>query len=388
MSRLTQQRYYLFHYVALFLLTLVGIADSIYLSITHYRNHTDITYSSFCALSKAINCDTVSQSSWSLFLGLPISYWGLLGYLLFLLFLIPARRNTEERLSLFSFLFLFGACSSIIAIILGYVSATKIHAYCIMCLLSYGVSFLLFYLSWRMQYRFNRKPLFESIKIACQCIGSKKWFITGISTLVLSGTVLFVFLPEYWKYTFPPITENIKTGMTEDGSPWIGAENPQLVIEEYADYQCFQCGKMHAVLRRLVAEHPDTIRVIHHHYPMDHEYNQIVVPEAFHEGSGKMALLAIYASTRNKFWPMNDELYKLMQDKGRTEIDLKVLATKIGLNQEELQNSVAFPPFLNKLNYDIIQGMKLRIMGTPSYVINGDVFQSTIPKHYFETLSK
>ena len=57
-------------------LSLFGFADSIYLSISHYRVYTDIGYRSFCAITRAINCDTVSQSPHSILLGLPVPILG------------------------------------------------------------------------------------------------------------------------------------------------------------------------------------------------------------------------------------------------------------------------------------------------------------------------
>ena len=66
-------------------LAVAGILDSIYLSISHYRIYTDIGYESFCAISRAINCDTVSQSPYAIFLGLPVPVWGVLGYVFVLM---------------------------------------------------------------------------------------------------------------------------------------------------------------------------------------------------------------------------------------------------------------------------------------------------------------
>ena len=64
-------------------LTTAGLADSICLAISHYRVYTDVAYSSFCAISKAINCDTVSQSSYSIFFNVPVPVWGIIGYTFF-----------------------------------------------------------------------------------------------------------------------------------------------------------------------------------------------------------------------------------------------------------------------------------------------------------------
>src|SRR5210317_1518775 len=62
-------------------LVFVGLFTSVYLSISHYRVFTDMGYKSFCALSKAINCDTVSQSPYSILLNIPLPIWGVMGYL-------------------------------------------------------------------------------------------------------------------------------------------------------------------------------------------------------------------------------------------------------------------------------------------------------------------
>jgi uncharacterized membrane protein len=61
-------------------LAAAGLVDSIYLSVSHYRNYVDVGYSSFCALSRAINCDTVSQSPYAIFWGMPVPVWGVIGY--------------------------------------------------------------------------------------------------------------------------------------------------------------------------------------------------------------------------------------------------------------------------------------------------------------------
>ena len=69
--------------VPVLLLVLAGLADTLYLAWSHYKNYTDLTFSSFCALSRAINCDTVSQSPWSILWGLPLAHWGFFAYALF-----------------------------------------------------------------------------------------------------------------------------------------------------------------------------------------------------------------------------------------------------------------------------------------------------------------
>jgi protein-disulfide isomerase len=145
---------------------------------------------------------------------------------------------------------------------------------------------------------------------------------------------------------------------------------------EFADYQCFQCKKMHFFLRQLVAEHTDKLRLIHRHYPMDHSVNPIV-KEPFHEGSGAMALIAVAAARMNKFWPVNDYLFGIA---GKTDaIDIRELAQKVGLDVKALQQTMNERKTLIELRRDIWKGNKLKITGTPAFVIDGEVYLGHIP---------
>ena len=150
---------------------------------------------------------------------------------------------------------------------------------------------------------------------------------------------------------------------------------------EFTDYLCFQCKKMHHYLRGLVARYPDRIRLVHRNYPMDHGFNPIV-KEPFHEGAGKMAILAIHAMAVGKFWDMNDALFK-QAGSGRA-IDVNQIARETGMDAQTLANALQHEPYLQYLLLEIRQGMKLGIVGTPSYLIHGKLYEGNIPAEILE----
>lgn len=376
MSNLTPHTYRLYSAIVTFS-TLSGAAVSLYLTRTHYKSHTDATYASFCVISQTINCDTVAQSSWSIFFGLPVAVWGVFGYLLFILLLIPTYKNSPIRISTWSLLTLLGFIFSIISIYFGYISAKKIHSYCILCVSSYIVSFILFFFSWIMHRRFGNNTLITNIKKSVRYLYANTTNKIIYSLFLIAIIVTKVTIPHYWQYVPPPMEENVLNGVTEQGRPWIGAEFPKLTIEEYTDYQCFQCYKTHYTLRQLITKYPDTIRLVHHHYPMDHEVNSVVVPEPFHVGSGKMAQLAIYAVSKKRFWETNDLLYEIGRNK--QTFDIKTVAEKTDIPVEELAWALESKQVKEILRYDIWQGMKLGITGTPAFVIQDKVYTGMIP---------
>ncbi|MBW2218730.1 MAG: thioredoxin domain-containing protein [Deltaproteobacteria bacterium] len=354
-----------------------GLLASVYLSISHYRVYTDISYKSFCAISKSINCDTVSQSPYSIFIDVPVPAWGIFGYAFFLVMMTFAWNRKAEKKRMWSVLIIIAAGYSIYSIILAVISTFYIHSYCIMCIVTYGVNLLLLFYAWLIKKRFDSTGLIQGLKLDIRFLWKMKFSTMPVIMLfLLCLSLLLISFPQYWRIAIPSVSIDMPKGLTEDGHPWIGAENPELVITEFTDYRCFQCKKMHFYLRGLVDGHPDKIRLIHRHFPMDHEYNEIV-KKPFHVGSGKLSLLAIYATEKEKFWEMNDLLFNL--DRSKSEINIKDLAQKTGLDFRGLAGSLHNRIIRKKLQIDIWKGMKLRITGTPGYLIEGKVYLANIP---------
>jgi protein-disulfide isomerase/uncharacterized membrane protein len=364
------------YFIPVLLLAVTGLIVSVYLAYSHYKNYTDLQYQSFCAISNAINCDTVSQSPYSIFI-IPVPVWSLIGYTLVLLLLPFAWQIKGRDGRIWSMIMLIALGYNAISIALAFVSAYMIGSYCILCILIYFVNLFLLWYAWLIRRRFASGGIVRNIRHDCRFLWQQKRIFLPVFTVFSVAVILtIVMLPPYWRLAPEPLPSGMAYGLTSEDHPWFGAENPEIEIEMYSDYQCFQCKKMHVYLRKLIAGQQQKIRIIHRHYPMDHEFNEIV-KEPFHIGSGKMAMLAIYAACRGKFWEMNDLLFEI--GAGRKQIDLNWVAAKTGLKGADLVRALKTPLIRKKLKRDVWQGMKLRILGTPSFVINGKVYEGNIP---------
>lgn len=366
------------YYIPTLILALGGLADSLYLAVSHYRVYTDIGYSSFCAISKSINCDTVSQSPFSILFNVPVPVWGVLGYLVFTLILVKAwgeRGRGKDGWALLQVLAFF---FSLYSVILALISTYYIHSYCIMCIISYGINLALLFYTSMIRRRFKLPPLYAGLKRDLLMVWRSSPLRWSVASIVVTAAAGVFFFPAYWQLSGDlPLDTKVPSGVTEEGHPWIGATAPRLEIVEYTDYLCFQCRKMHRYLRQLVARYPNRIRLVHRHFPMDHTVN-VMVSEPFHVGSGNMALLALYAAEQGKFWEMNDALYAAAGKKAT--LDLKKLSDQTGLNLSGIRSALTKRRDLRrKLARDIGQGIKLEITGTPAYVINGQVHLGQIP---------
>ncbi|MEA1973409.1 MAG: thioredoxin domain-containing protein, partial [Candidatus Cloacimonadota bacterium] len=214
----------------------------------------------------------------------------------------------------------------------------------------------------------------------------KKIKIIPLLTLFFILTIsLISFYPDYWNYTLPHDTEEINTGITEDGHPWIGARNPELTIIEFSDYLCFQCKKMHFFLRNIVSSSPERLRLVHRNFPMDHRFNPIV-KGSFHNGAGILALIAISAVEQNRFWETNDYLYRYDLSEGA--IYLRKIAEDLNTDLQKLQQNINNKSTRVKLTKDIIFGIKHKFEGTPVYIINDQVYTGQIPLNIIQSLKK
>lgn len=220
--------------------------------------------------------------------------------------------------------------------------------------------------------------LFLSLKI----LFFDKLSLFSITMVFLLFVSIWIFMPRYWDYGSIDIERSVELpkGITREGNPWIGSENAKTTIHVYSDYMCFQCAKMHYLLRSMIADDPNNFKLIIHHYPLDHSYNPIVVSDPYHVGSGKMAQLAVYAMTKGKFWEMNDVLFEIGRSK--MSFSTELIAGKTGINSGELVWAIEHPDLRKIIDIDIRRGMKLRITSTPSFVIDGKVYSGSIPKEF------
>jgi protein-disulfide isomerase/uncharacterized membrane protein len=359
-------------------LALAGLTNAIYLSISHYRVYTDPAYESFCAISKAVNCDTVSQSPYSIFLGVPVPVWGVIGFAFILFFLPFAVDRSAGRKRMWSVLFLILFGYSIYSIILAAISSVIIHSYCVMCLLSFAITFLLTYFTWLIRSRFDPAGgLMAGVRADVQFFMQRRGQTAGIVGLFSAGLILTVaFFPVYWSFQPAEVTTRVPSGVTADGHPWIGNPDAEIVIIEYTDYMCFQCNKTHYYLRKLMASYPGKLKIVHRHFPMDHKVNPLVeVP--VHHGSGALAMLAIYAQTQGKFWEMNDYLFANAREV--EQIDLRSAAAAAGLDARRLAAALSDPSIRSKLRRDILSGLKTGVRGTPTFSINESLYSGQLP---------
>jgi uncharacterized membrane protein len=120
-------------------LAALGFLDSLYLAVKHYTGGPIP-----CAITTG--CETVTNSIYNSFLGVPLGVWGIVyyGLALFLWWQLAEKRQAVSLRLLVT----ITAAGLLFSSRLFYIQAAVLKAYCLYCLTSAGITLALFLLSF------------------------------------------------------------------------------------------------------------------------------------------------------------------------------------------------------------------------------------------------
>jgi protein-disulfide isomerase len=202
--------------------------------------------------------------------------------------------------------------------------------------------------------------------------------------LIIAGVLLVVLLGGWWFYTSSSSkpatassntasnTNKAKSNAIPSNAP-AGAQPPNqagsptaaVTVEEFADFQCPQCGNMHPVMNELKSTYGSRIHFIFRNFPLsipahDKAYNAAVAAEA--------------AGLQGKFWDMQNLLFtnqKTWTASPTYRDTWKEYASKIGLDVPKWENDMAGIAAKGRVDADLQRGKGVGVSSTPSIYING-----------------
>jgi protein-disulfide isomerase len=145
-----------------------------------------------------------------------------------------------------------------------------------------------------------------------------------------------------------------------------GNTQAPVTIEEFGDYQCPPCRKVHPVLKQVEAHYGHRIRVIFRNLPL----------VAMHKNALGAAYAAEAAGLQGKFWEMHDKLYE-EQDKWENLPDIKAQETfknyakELGLDVERFSRDMFGQKVAARVQLDRERANALGVTSTPTIFING-----------------
>jgi len=144
-------------------------------------------------------------------------------------------------------------------------------------------------------------------------------------------------------------------------APNKGASAPRVTIVEFADYECPHCKRLQPVLRQLLDEYHNDVRVYFKNYPL-----------AQHENALRAAEAAVAANRQGKFWAYDDKLWA--NQESLTPADLEKYAKEVGLDVAKWRADMGDQAVKDRVQADRQDGQRLDLVATPTIYINGREF--------------
>ena len=144
-----------------------------------------------------------------------------------------------------------------------------------------------------------------------------------------------------------------------------GALNARVVLVEYGDYQCPDCGELHTLIKTVQEQLYATFPVENYHcfvfrqFPQPHIYSQ----------AQKAAEAALAAGSQGLFWQMHDMLFSHQQALGNGY--LVEYANNLGLDIPRFLQDITREVYVDRINEDIASGIQSGVTAVPALFING-----------------
>ncbi len=144
-----------------------------------------------------------------------------------------------------------------------------------------------------------------------------------------------------------------------------GAIDAPIVLVEYGDYQCPDCGEVHRMIKAIQQQLGNRLGFVFRHFPQ----------VSIHPQAQKAAEAAEAAAAQGQFWQMHDTLLEHQQalDNGY----LVEYANELGLDIPQFLQALWKHVYTERINEDIESGLRSGVTTTPTLFINGIRYNDT-----------
>jgi len=145
----------------------------------------------------------------------------------------------------------------------------------------------------------------------------------------------------------------------------LGSPTSAVTVEEFADFQCPTCARMHPVSKQIISAYGSRIKFVFRNFPL-------AIPA--HDKAYDASVAAEAAGLQGKFWDMQNQLF-INQSSWSTSTDFRAVleqyAQKIGLDVEKFKNDMAGMTAKSRVDADLARGRAVGVSSTPTFLING-----------------
>jgi protein-disulfide isomerase len=156
-----------------------------------------------------------------------------------------------------------------------------------------------------------------------------------------------------------------ETSVDIAGSDVRGPRDAEVMVVEFADYECPYCEKVNPYMQQLRKEYGDKVAIVFKDFPLP-----------MHHKAQKAAEAARCAGEQGEFWKYHDVLFNSGGALGVPQ--LKEHARVLKLDGERFDQCLDNGEMAAVVKKDLEEGKSLGLTGTPSFFVNGHFFSGAV----------
>jgi len=363
------------------LLSAAGLGIAVTLTRLHAQAHAGVA--SFCTLNDVVNCDRVATSPYSVFLGLPVSIWGIVGYALsgaLAAWGLASRRAAPTWPT--GLLVLVAGAAVAASVALALVSEFLIGALCLLCAASWLVAAALLAAAWRACRPAGVAAAVRADLRVIRASPLRSAALALVGGVALAGAAAAY--PRYWKAASSPAPVRppaAAPALPAGPGPRAPAASPPpapppagpVEVVVYTDYECPFCARAHEETKALLAGRADVV-LVHRQFPLDPACNPALkVP--MHPNACALARASVCAIEQGRGEAMADLLFRSQ----RSPQPAEALAERAGLDLARFQACLRSPDTARRVSEDVAAGLRDGVKGTPTYLSGGKSSMGVLP---------
>ena len=179
-----------------------------------------------------------------------------------------------------------------------------------------------------------------------------------------------------------PTARKIDVALLEIGkSPSRGSTDPKVTIVEFSNFQCPYCQRAWTAMKGLLEKYPKEIKYVFKHYPLQAQGKPFDVSEM---------VAAVQEVNPEAFWLVHDFLFTeegqtlLKEEREMVKKKIEELLKKKAYNVAAFNAALAAGKGKKTVEEDLAVGKKIRVRGTPTTLINGDLVRPPLTEKTIE----
>jgi protein-disulfide isomerase len=161
---------------------------------------------------------------------------------------------------------------------------------------------------------------------------------------------------------------------------WVkGNRNAEVILTEYADFQCPACANYSLIVKQLSEEYGDRIGVVFRHFPL----------KQIHSNAEGSSIAAEAAGKQGKFWEMHDLLFERQKEWSDSKAINTVVADyaqELGLDTDKFIKDLGEGSVSKKIDANYSEAIRLGISSTPTFFLNGQKLESVRSYDQFKSV--